>query len=156
MGNLCSSTAANTGASLRNLVGIYRKRLRSKFSNSTSLVNRQAAKEKNTCRECISSAISILAMADGSDFNGVIVFQIEEDPVIAAAETEAGEWRLQFFYITGTAGEVAVQAIKNLNGWFAVDGSKIGAGFWGSVDRDALRRRGFGHFFRPNSRRISS
>ena len=156
MENLCSFTAANTGASLRNLVGIYRKRLRSKFSNSTSLVNRQAAKERNTCGECISSAISILAMADGSDFNGVIVFQIEEDPVIAAAETEAGEWRLQFFYITGTAGEVAVQAIKNLNGWFAVDGAKIGPGFWGPVDRNALGRRRFGHFFRPNSRRISS
>jgi hypothetical protein len=36
-------------------------------------------------------------VAHGSDFDGVIVFEIEEDPVIAAAETEARERRLQFF-----------------------------------------------------------
>ena len=104
----------------------------------------------------IPSAISVLAMADGSDFNGTVVFQIEEDPVIAATEAEAGNWRLQFFYITGPAGEVSVQAIKNLQGGFAVDGAEIGAGFWGPVDRDAVGRRWLGHFFRPNSRKISS
>jgi hypothetical protein len=60
-------------------------------------------------------------MADGSDFDGVVVFQIEEDPVIAAAETEAGERGLQFFYVTSTAGEVAIHAVKNLHGRFAVD-----------------------------------
>ena len=131
--------------------------LQGQFSDSTSLVNPQAAKEKtNTCRECISSAISILAMADGSDFNGIVVFQIEKDPVIAAAETEAGEWRLQFFYITSTVGEESVQAVKNLHGGFAIDGAEIGAGFGGPAGRDAFGRRRFGHFFRPNSRRISS
>ena len=35
-------------------------------------------------------------MADGSDFDGVIVFQIEEDPVIAATETEAGSGGFSF------------------------------------------------------------
>jgi hypothetical protein len=30
-------------------------------------------------------------VADGSDFDGVIIFQIEEYPVIAAAETKASE-----------------------------------------------------------------
>lgn len=30
-------------------------------------------------------------MADGSDSDGVVVFQIEENPVIAATKTEAGE-----------------------------------------------------------------
>jgi hypothetical protein len=38
-------------------------------------------------------------VADGSDFNGFGVFQIEKEPVITPAETEAGERRLKFFYI---------------------------------------------------------
>lgn len=95
-------------------------------------------------------------MADRSDLNGVIVFQIEEDSIVATSETEADEWGLQFFYITGPAGEVSVQAIKNLQGGFAVDGAKIGAGFRRPADRDAFGCRRFGHFFTPNSRRISS
>jgi len=36
-------------------------------------------------------------MADGSDFDGVVAFQIEEHAVVAAAETEADERRFQFF-----------------------------------------------------------
>lgn len=101
-------------------------------------------------------AIGILAMADGSDFNGFVIFQVEEDPVLAAAETEARKRRLKFFHVTGPAGEVSVQAIKNLQGGFTIDGAKIGAGFGGPMNRDALGRWRFGHFFRPNSRRISS
>ncbi len=66
-------------------------------------------------------------MADSSEFDGV-VFQIEEDPSITAAETEASERGLQFFYITRAASQIAVQAVKNLHSWFAVDGAKIGAG----------------------------
>jgi hypothetical protein len=42
-----------------------------------------------------------------SDFDGVVVFQIEEDPVITAAKTEASERGLQFFYITGAASQIA-------------------------------------------------
>jgi hypothetical protein len=34
--------------------------------------------------------------------------QIEEEPVIAATETEAGKRRLQLFDIAGAAGEVAI------------------------------------------------
>jgi len=36
-------------------------------------------------------------MADGSDFDGAVIFQIEEHAVVAAAETETGERGLQFF-----------------------------------------------------------
>jgi hypothetical protein len=53
-------------------------------------------------------------MADSSEFDGV-VFQIEEDPSITAAETEASERGLQFFYITRAASQIAVQAVKNLH-----------------------------------------
>lgn len=101
-------------------------------------------------------------MADGSDFNGGVALQIEENPVIATAETEACERRLQFFHITGTAGEVAIHAKKDLHSRFAIDRTEIGAGLWGPVNRDAfgrglLGRFGrFSHFFTPNSRRISS
>jgi len=80
------------------------------------------------------SAVGFLAVADGGDFDGGVVFQIEEDPIIAAAETKAGERRLQFFHITGTAGEVAIHAVQNLHGGFAVDGAEIGACLRGPVD----------------------
>ena len=82
-------------------------------------------------------------MADGSDFDSVVVFQIEEEPVFAAAETKAVERGLQFFHITGTGGEVAIQTVKNLQGRFAVDGAEISAGLWGPMDGNALRRRRF-------------
>jgi hypothetical protein len=36
-------------------------------------------------------------MTDGDDFNRVIAFQIEEDAVVAATETEAGKRSLPFF-----------------------------------------------------------
>lgn len=104
----------------------------------------------------ISSTISILPMANGSDFNGVVIFQIEEYPVIAAAETEADERRFQFFHITRPAEEISVQTIKNLQGGLAVDSAEISAGFRGPVDCNAFRRWRFGHFFKPSSRRISS
>ena len=36
-------------------------------------------------------AVGFLTVADGSDFDGVVSFQIEEHAVIAAAEAEARE-----------------------------------------------------------------
>jgi hypothetical protein len=41
------------------------------------------------------SAVGFFAVTDGDDFNGVIAFQIEEDVVVAATQTEAGKRRLQ-------------------------------------------------------------
>jgi hypothetical protein len=58
-------------------------------------------------------------MADGGDFDGVSVFQIEEHAIVAAAKAEADERGLQFFYITSAAGEVAIHAVENLQGRFA-------------------------------------
>src|SRR3974390_296224 len=97
-------------------------------------------------------------MTDSSDFDGVRVFPIKEHAIIAAAEAEARERGLQLFDIASAAGEVAVHAVKNLHSKFTVDGAEIGAGFRRPADGNALGRGllGFGHFFTPNSRRISS
>lgn len=76
-------------------------------------------------------------MANRSDFDGVVIFRIKEHTVVTAAETEASERRFQLFHITGTTGEVAIQAIENLHGCFAVDGAKIDASLRQTDDRNA-------------------
>jgi len=43
------------------------------------------------------SAVGFAAIANGGDVDRVLVPLIEEDPVVAAAETEAGERRFEFF-----------------------------------------------------------
>ncbi len=42
-----------------------------------------------------SSAVGLAAVADGSDLDCILVFKVEENPVIATAEPEAGERRLE-------------------------------------------------------------
>ena len=74
------------------------------------------------------SAVSILAVADGSDFDGVVVFQIKEHAIVAATETKAGQRGLQLFDIAGAAGEIAIHAVKDLQSRFAVDDAEIDAG----------------------------
>src|SRR5271154_2818376 len=69
------------------------------------------------------AAVGFFAVADGHDFNGVIAFQIEENPVVAATQTEAGKRRLQSFYVARAAREVAIEAVENLDGGFSVDGA---------------------------------
>jgi hypothetical protein len=59
---------------------------------------------------------------------GVLVPEIEEHPVVAAAEPEASQWRLELFHVAVAVGQVAVYTVKNLQGSFAVDGAQIGTG----------------------------
>ena len=47
------------------------------------------------------SAISLASMADAGDFYRALVPMIEEDAVVATAETGAGFRRLEFFHIAG-------------------------------------------------------
>lgn len=54
------------------------------------------------------SAIGFAAVSDAGNFDGVLVFEVEKDPVIAAAEAEAGAWRLEFLYVPVPDGKVAV------------------------------------------------
>ena len=50
------------------------------------------------------SAISLASMPDASDFYGDRVPEIEEDPVVATAETKAGLRQLEFLHIAGAVG----------------------------------------------------
>jgi hypothetical protein len=84
--------------------------------------------------------------ADGGDRNGVLAFEIEEYAVVATAETEAGERRLEFLYVAGAVGQVAIHAAENLQGGFAVDGAQIGTDLRLPDHGDPFRRWRFGHF----------
>ena len=64
-------------------------------------------------RTTVLSVVGFAAVADGCDVDGLLVSLIEEHPVVAAAETEAGERRLELFHVTGAVGQVAIQAVKN-------------------------------------------
>src|SRR5271170_1014337 len=52
------------------------------------------------------SAVGFAAIADGGDRDDVLVLEIEEHAVVAAAETEAGARRLELFHIAGAVGEI--------------------------------------------------
>jgi uncharacterized protein with PIN domain len=52
-------------------------------------------------------------------------------------------------------GQVAIHAVENLHGGFAVDGAHIGAGLGRPDDGDPFRRWRFGHLPRKHTRRSS-
>jgi hypothetical protein len=52
----------------------------------------------------VDSAISLAPMADAGDVYRGLVPLVEEDSVIAAAETKAGFRRFEFFHIAGAVG----------------------------------------------------
>lgn len=60
------------------------------------------------------SAVSDFAVTDGGDLNSVVAFEIEEDAVVAAAETKAGKRRFELFHVAGAAGQIAIDAVQNL------------------------------------------
>ena len=78
-------------------------------------------------------------MADAGDFYGGLVPLIEENPVVATAETKAGFRRLEFFQIATALGQVTVKAMQNLNCGGPIDGPQIGSGFGGPFDRKYAR-----------------
>ena len=49
------------------------------------------------------------AVAEGGDRDGVLVFEIEEHAVVATAETEAGERRLELFRVATAVSQIAIQ-----------------------------------------------
>lgn len=61
------------------------------------------------------SAVGILAMTDGGDFEGVGIFQVEEHAVVAATETKTRERGPQLFHIAAPAGKVAIHTEQNLH-----------------------------------------
>jgi hypothetical protein len=66
-------------------------------------------------------AVGVFSVADGKDMYCFWASSVEEETIIPAAEPQAGQRRLETFYITGAAGEVAIQAVQDLQGGLAVD-----------------------------------
>src|SRR5205814_1822457 len=96
------------------------------------------------------------AVLHAGNLDGVLLSEIEEHPIVATAETEAGQGCLELFHVAGAAGQVAIDTVENLHGGIPFDHPNICTGFRRPDDRDPLRRGFFVHWFRPNSRRISS
>src|ERR1019366_2960721 len=92
-----------------------------------------------------SSAVGFVAVAYGSDLDCVLVSKVEKHPVIATAETETSERRLELLYVAGAAGQVAIHAVENLQGGFAVDGAQISSCLRRPANRDPLGRGRLGH-----------
>ena len=78
-------------------------------------------------------------MFDAHDANRIGFLEIEEHPVVAAAEPEAGARRLELFPVAVAVGQVAARAVEKLHRGFAVDAPQIRAGFRRPDDRDPFR-----------------
>src|SRR5579863_8434567 len=101
-------------------------------------------------------AVGITAIAAASDFDGIFALEIEENSVVTTAETETAQRGLELFHVAGTMEQVAINAVKNLDGFFPLDCPQVNSGFMRPGDRDPLGRGVLAHCFSPNSRRISS
>ena len=64
-------------------------------------------------------------MAYGCNPDSALIFEVEEQSVIAAANTEAAERRLKLLHIANPGHEVTSDAAKNLDSSFSIDGAKI-------------------------------
>jgi hypothetical protein len=64
-------------------------------------------------------------VADADDFDGGFVPVLEEKPVVAAAEAEAGLGRLELLHVAVAGGEVAVGAVEDVEGGLAVDAAQV-------------------------------
>jgi hypothetical protein len=103
------------------------------------------------------SAVGVAAVEDGGDVERVVAGEVEEEPVIAAAEAEAGARRLEFLDVAIASDKVAVEAVEDLQRGFAVDGAEIAAGLRRPDDGGTLGLVLFAvHPFKPNPRRMSS
>ena len=72
-------------------------------------------------------SVGFAAVLDCGDRDRVLIFEIEEHAVVAAAEAESSERILELHHIEGAAGEVTIHSVKNLQGGLAVDGAQISA-----------------------------
>src|SRR5262249_3108979 len=60
------------------------------------------------------SSVRLAAVLHAGNLDGVVVLEIEESPIIAAAEAKTGPRRLELFHVTGAVGQVPVNAVQNL------------------------------------------
>jgi hypothetical protein len=68
-------------------------------------------------------------MPHAGDLDRILSSVVEEHPVIAATEAEAGPWWFELFHVAGPIGQVPINAVKNLHGSLPLDRAQIGAGF---------------------------
>jgi hypothetical protein len=99
-----------------------------------------------------SVAVSFTAVADAGDRDDVLVFESEEYSIVAAAEPEAGAWRIEFLHIDVAAGEVTIHAVQNLQRVSRSMARRSVRPFRRPNDRNTLR---IAYCLRPNLRRIS-
>src|SRR5437660_1200667 len=72
-----------------------------------------AIRRTNVRRTPPMSAVGIAAMLDAGNLDGVLVLGIEEHPVVATAEPQAGQRRLELFHVAVAVGQVAVHTVEN-------------------------------------------
>jgi hypothetical protein len=93
-------------------------------------------------------------MANAGNRNAMFIQLFEEDAVVAAAKPKACHGRPELFYIAIPYCQVAVNAMKDVESSFAINGAQIGL----RLERPSnqLPRR-FGPFtHKSNSRKITS
>jgi len=79
-------------------------------------------------------------MPHACDLDGGLAAVIEEDPVVAAAQTEAGFRRPELLHIAASTGQISVNAVENLDCGFSINAPQIGTGFRRPCDRYAVLR----------------
>jgi hypothetical protein len=96
--------------------------------------NQQLKRKTDTCPERIPSAVSILAMADGMDAEGVVRFFRETDAVVADAEAQLAGLSLELLDIALTGLGEAKECGEDAHGGVAVEAADVGAGALGPDD----------------------
>jgi hypothetical protein len=96
---------------------------------------RQQLKRKtNTCPERIPSAVSILAMVDGMDAEGVVGFFGKADAVVADAEAQLAGLSLELLDVALARVGEAQECGEDAHGGVAVETADVGAGALGPGD----------------------
>jgi hypothetical protein len=76
-------------------------------------------------------AVSLATIADARDLNcRVFVLEVEEQAIVATTQTKASKRRLQSHNVPAATGEVAVEAMQDINGGGAIEGTQVRASFW--------------------------
>jgi hypothetical protein len=53
-------------------------------------------------------------MANSGEFDSVVVFLFKENPVIGAAQSKAGKWRLEFLEVADSASQIAIYTMEDM------------------------------------------
>src|SRR5579862_2655792 len=90
--------------------------------------------------EASGSPVGVLAVLDAGDLDSVLDLGIEEDAEVAAAQAKASPRWLELFHVAGTARQVAIDTVENLDRCLAFDGPEFGSSFQRPADSDPFGR----------------